>query len=56
MDKYKPGTIVEAGGVRGKVVKNYKLPGDVCIKWANGLKCSYDVDWLDENVQIIKDK
>lgn len=38
--------------IRGVVVKNFKLPGDICVEWETGQSTSYDVEWLDENVEI----
>lgn len=35
---------------KGIVVENYKLAGDICIGWENGMQSSYDEDWLDENL------
>ncbi len=35
-------------GVEGMVVPNYKLPGDICIDWDNGLSTSYDVEALED--------
>jgi len=34
-------------GIKGVVVTNFKLPGDVCVEWENGLVTSYDADFLD---------
>lgn len=51
-EKYQPGVKLICDGIVGVVVPNYKLPGGVCIDWENGMKCSYDLDWLEENVEI----
>lgn len=54
MTKYVPGTklIWKANGVRGRVVENYKLPGDICVEWEHGVKSSYDEWFLDEHCAI----
>ena len=39
----------------GKVVENYKFPGDICIDWETGMQSSYDEDWLDQFTIILKD-
>lgn len=39
--------------VKGIVIENFKLPGDICVEWETGLKTSYDVDWLDEFARIV---
>ncbi len=44
--------IFTGAGVRGVVVPNYKLPGDICVEWANGAKGSYDADFLDEHCTV----
>ncbi len=60
--KYKVGTKVVFGNedpLEGRVIENFKLPGDVCVQWLNGPngtpgeKSSYDREWLDENVKIV---
>ncbi len=33
-------------GIRGVVVPTFKLPGDVCVEWENGLVASYDDEFL----------
>lgn len=55
--KYQQGTklIYRCGDgdtIRGIVVENSKLPGDICVEWENGQFSSYDEDWLDENAEI----
>ncbi len=49
MTKYQVGqTLLHTGsGIYGTVVSNYKLPGDICVDWDNGLQSSYDADFLD---------
>ena len=50
---YEPDTKVRSHtGVRGTVVENYKLPGDICIDWETGQKFSYDEEWLQNNTKI----
>lgn len=48
-DFYPTGTklLHTASGIRGVVVENFKLPGDVCVEWENGLATSYDYEFLD---------
>lgn len=54
--KYSVGTKIifmeEDSPIHGKVVENFKLPGDICIEWETGLITSYDEEWLDENVEV----
>lgn len=38
--------------IRGVVVENVKLPGDICVKWESGEIYSYDEQWLDEFTEI----
>jgi hypothetical protein len=38
--------------IRGEVIENCKLPGDICVKWETGQIASYDIDWLDENTEM----
>jgi hypothetical protein len=38
----------------GKVVPNFKLPGDICVSWDTGLNSSYDESWLDQFTKLIK--
>ncbi len=38
--------------LKGKVVENFKLPGDICVAWSNGQASSYDEDFLDEHCLI----
>ncbi len=49
-EKYPEGLIITANGVKGTVVPNFKLPGDICVKWETGLTTSYDEDFLDKVV------
>ncbi len=53
-EKYSIGTRMLCGGIEGTVIENYKMPGDICIRWENGLTCSYDKEWLDKNVVVIQ--
>ena len=53
MDNYVVGVKLTCNGITGIIVENYKFPGDICIDWENGIKSSYDRDWLDENATII---
>lgn len=41
--------------IYGTVVPNFKLPGDVCIRWDNSEKTvsSYDPEFLDEYCEIV---
>ena len=41
--------------LEGKVVENYKFPGDICVTWDTGLKSSYDEDWLDQFTTILRE-
>lgn len=50
---YTEGTKLMCDGYKGVVVKNYKLPGDICVEWETGVKSSYDKYWLNENTIII---
>jgi hypothetical protein len=43
-------------GVLGEVVKNFKLPGDICVSWESGLSTSYDEKVLDETCEIIYER
>lgn len=55
--KYAEGTKVITKGedyISGEVIPNFKLPGDICVRWETGQELSYDKKWLDENVTIIK--
>ena len=60
--KYKVGTKVvfsdpqNGESFEGKVIDNYKIPGDICVKWETGFNSSYDEKWLDKNTMIIKDQ
>lgn len=40
-------------GINGIIVRNYKLPGDICIVWGNGQASSYDEEFLDKYVRIV---
>lgn len=53
--KYKVGTTLECDGVKGVVVENTKLPGDICVLWEHMTQVvSYDEEFLDEFCKIIK--
>lgn len=52
--KYEVGTKLICNEVKGEVVENVKLPGDICVKWETmDSIASYDEEWLDENAEII---
>lgn len=55
MTKYEVGMelVHNDTGIRGIVVPNFKLPGDVCVTWETGFSTSYDPESLDENCSII---
>ena len=55
VSKYPEGTKILCNDVKGVVIPNFMMPGDICIKWEDGGACSYDVGWLDENATIIKE-
>ena len=50
--KYPAGTLVEWKSDKGIVIENCKMPGDICIRWYNGLIISYDECFLDENIKV----
>ncbi len=53
--KYSVGTILDCEGIRGVVVENTKLPGDICVLWEHMPDVvSYDEDFLDEICTVIK--
>ena len=53
--KYPVGTKLEADGVKGVVVENTKLPGDICVVWEHLPQViSYDEEFLDEFCKIVK--
>lgn len=53
---YQPGARVSWDGHLGRVVENYKLPGDICIDWDSGCKSSYDLCFLEEEgVKVIEE-
>ena len=56
--KYEVGMIVnfKEVNIKGTIVENYKMPGDICIDWDNGTQSSYDEEFLDEKVEIVKNK
>src|SRR4051812_27339803 len=51
---YEPGTKLfsKETGVKGEVIDNIKLPGDICVRWETGEVISYDEEWLDENCNV----
>lgn len=56
MNKYKIGTELLCNEVKGVVVPNRKLPGDICVERETGQFSSYDGEWLDKNTIIIDRK
>lgn len=44
----------EKGIIHGEVIENFKLPGDLCVKWDTGQVASYDEEWLDERTEIME--
>lgn len=41
--------------VYGTVVPNFKLPGDICVRWDNNTPVSsYDQEFLDEYCEVVK--
>ena len=55
--KYPVGTQLDCDGVKGVVVENTKLPGDICVMWEHMTQVvSYDEEFLDENVKVINAK
>jgi hypothetical protein len=55
--KYPVGTKLEADGVKGVVVENTKLPGDICVVWEHLPQViSYDEDFLDEFCKVVHTK
>lgn len=60
MTKFIPGKRVEfpnAEKSKGTIVENFKLPGDICIKWDEcTTPYSYDEEFLIEHgVKVIED-
>lgn len=53
--KYSPGTtlLYKTAGVRGAVVPNNKLPGDICVLWETGQSSSYDEEFLDLFCEVV---
>lgn len=49
--------VVCPGQDEGVIIENFKLPGDICIKW-NSMEwpVSYDEDFLDEHCVIVLDR
>lgn len=54
-EKYPVGQIlVWPGESEGVVVENFKMPGDICVKWnVLTFATSYDEDFLDEHCQKV---
>lgn len=55
--KYPVGTVLIyddmiMGEIKGVVVENVKLPGDICVLWEGDHLVSYDEEWLDEHCGI----
>lgn len=46
--KYPIGTKLIFEDIKGVVVENFKLPGDICIEWETGQIISYGHEWLDK--------
>ena len=57
MSKYPVGTVVEHihTGVRGVVIENFKMPGDICVEFDTSQSTSYDEDVLDESFVIVEE-
>jgi hypothetical protein len=54
-EKYKIGTrlLFRGTDVKGTVIPNFKLPGDVCVRWDGDRGVSsYDPEFLDEHCEI----
>jgi hypothetical protein len=54
-DKYPVGTriLFKSANILGTVIPNFKLPGDICIRWDNDRGVSsYDPEFLDEHCEI----
>lgn len=49
---YRHASYGEPEVIKGKVVENFKLPGDVCVEWETGQLASYDTEWLDQFAEI----
>ena len=40
--------------IYGTVIPNFKLPGDICVRWDNDAPVSsYDPEFLDEYCEIV---
>jgi hypothetical protein len=55
-EKYPVGQkLIWPGESEGVVVENFKMPGDICVKWdVMDEACSYDEWFLDEHVKKIE--
>lgn len=53
--KYPTGTRLLCEGIRGTIVTNCKMPGDICVVWDEDDRgiISYDEEWLDAHAIII---
>ena len=52
--KYEVGTKLDCDGVKGVIVENTKLPGDICVLWEHMTQVvSYDAEFLDEFCKVI---
>jgi hypothetical protein len=45
-DLYKVGSQVEWDGIKGMIIPNVKLPGDIMIAWETQQISSYDEEFL----------
>ena len=54
--RYPVGTKLVWEDVAGIVIPNFKIPGDICVRWENGFETSYDEEVLDEYVTILSDE
>lgn len=52
-ERYPVGTKILCDAIEGEVIENFKLPGDICVRWVSGLEASYDESWMDEYTMII---
>ncbi len=48
-----PNGKVEEMNIFGVVVKNVKLPGDICVRWDNGQLISYDEETAIAFLEIV---
>lgn len=52
-DKYPIGTKLLCDVIEGEVIENFKLPGDICVRWDTGIEASYDEMWMDRYTIIM---